>query len=155
MGITYGAHSGMDYRLQPGPFVISTAIVTKDTAVGISEIMKMLDDLATNDVPAEELDKSKQNLIRALPALFETNASTAGAFAELALYGLPDTWYASYAAAVRKVTAKDVKAAAKAVIPAKNMVISIVGDMGKIRTDLDKLNLGEAVMHDLYGMPLP
>jgi len=155
MGITYGAHSGMDYRLSAGPFVISTAIVTKDTAVGIGEIMKMLDTLVTTDVPAEELDKSKQNLIRALPAMFDTNASTAGAFAELALYGLPDNWYAGYAAAVRKVTAQDVKAAAKTLIPSQRMVISIVGDMAKIRTDLDKLNLGEAAMHDLYGMPLP
>lgn len=101
-----------------------------------------------------ELAKSKQNLIRALPAQFGTNASTAGAFAELALYGLPDNWYASYAAGVRKVTAKDVKTAAKTLIPWQRMVISIVGDMAKIRTDLNKLNLGDAAMHDLYGTPV-
>ena len=154
MGITYGAHAGMDYRLSPGPFVISTAIVTKDTAVGISEIIKMLDDLSNVDVPADELEKSKQNLIRALPAMFETNAATAGAFADLALFGLPDTWWANYAAGVRKVTAKDLKTAAKAFIPSQHMVISIVGDMGKVRADLDKLNLGEAGLHDLYGNPL-
>jgi len=154
MGITYGARSGMDYRLSPGPFVISTAIVTKDTGTGIGEIMKMIDDLTNVDVPAEELEKSKQNLIRALPAMFETNAATAGAFADLALFGLPDNWYASYAAGVRKVTAKDVKTAAKALIPSQHMVISIVGDMGKVRADLDKLNLGEAALHDLYGNPL-
>ncbi len=123
LGITYGARAGMDYRLAPGPFVISTAIVTPQTGTGISEIVTILDDLATKDMPAEELDKSKQNLIRALPSLFDTNASTAGAFADLAIFGLPDNWYASYAANVRKVTAKDVKAAAKALIPSKNMVI--------------------------------
>jgi zinc protease len=154
LGITYGARAGMDYRVQRGPFVISTAIVTAETGRGLTEIFKMLDDLATNDVPAEELDKSKQNLIRALPSLFQTNASTAGAFADLAIFGLPDNWYRSYAANVRKVTAKDVKAAAKSLIPSKNMVISIVGDLGKIGPDLDKLNLGDAAMHDLYGMPV-
>lgn len=154
LGITYGARAGMNYRLARGPFVISTAIVTPQTGRGLSEIFKILDDLATNNVPAEELEKSKQNLIRALPSLFETNASTATAFAELALFGLPDNWYASYAANVRKVTAKDVKAAAKAVIPSKHMVISIVGDLSKIRGDLDKLQLGNAAMHDLYGVPL-
>ena len=26
--------------------------------------------------------------------------------------------------------------------------------MGKIRADIDKLGLGEAEMHDLYGVPL-
>jgi len=153
MGITYGARAGMDYRLSAGPFVIGTAIVTPKTAVGLTEIIKILDDLATNDVPPEELEKSKQNLIRALPSMFDTNASTAGAFADLAIFGLPDNWYAGYAANVKKVTAKDVKKAASTLIPAKNMVFSIVGDMTKVRPELDKLNLGEAATFDLYGMP--
>ena len=116
--------------------------------------MKILDALATTDLPAEELDKAKQNLIRDMPSTFETNSSTAGALADLVVFGLPDNWYASYAANVRKVTAKDVKQAAATIIPAKNMVFSIVGDMGKVRPELDKLNLGEAQMHDLYGLPL-
>jgi zinc protease len=154
LGITYGARAGMDYRLARGPFMISTAIVTKETGRGLSEIFTMLDDLAKKDVPAEELEKSKQNLIRALPAQFETNASTAAAFADLAIFGLPDNWYASYAANVRRVTAKQVKAAAKALIPSRSMVISVVGDMAQIRGDLDKLKLGEPAMHDLYGIPL-
>jgi zinc protease len=154
LGITYGAGAGMDWRLQPGPFVIGTAIVTPETAKGMTETFKILDDLAANDVPAAELEKSKQNLIRALPAMFDTNSSTTDALAELALHGLPDDWYTRYADSIRKVTAKDVKAVAKAVIPSGKMVIAIVGDMSKIRADLDKLNLGEAQMHDLYGLPL-
>ena len=154
MGITYGARAGQDYRLVRGPFVISTAIQTPSTAVGIAEIIKILDELATKDVPPDELEKSKQNLIRALPAQFATNGATAGAFAELVVHGLPDNWYASYAAGVRRVTAKDVKAAASKLIPSKNMVITVVGDMTKVRPDLDKLGLGDAAMYDLYGMPL-
>jgi zinc protease len=116
--------------------------------------VKIVDDLAATDVPAAELDKSKQNLIRALPAQFETNAATAGAFAELALHGLPDSWYAHYADQIRKVTAKDVRAVAKTGIPTKQMVFAVVGDMAKVRADLDKLNLGEAETRDLYGMPV-
>ena len=83
-----------------------------------------------------------------------TNASTTAAFADLVTFGLPDNWYAGYAANVRKVTAKDVKKVASTVIPSKNMVFSIVGDMSKVRAEVDKLNLGEAAMFDLYGMPL-
>jgi zinc protease len=154
LGITYGAGAGMSYRVARGPFLISTAIVTPETATGLSEIVKMLDDLASRDVPADELEKSKQNLIRALPAQFGTNMATASAFAELVLHGLPDTWYAGYAARIRKVRAKDVRAAARTIIPSKNMVFAIVGDLGKIRGDLDKLKLGEPAMYDLYGAPL-
>src|ERR1043165_5929881 len=98
----------------------------------------MLDDIATTDVPAEELEKAKQNLIRALPAQFDTNAATADSFADLVLQGLPDAWYAGYAAGIKKVTAKDVKQVAKTIVPSKSMVISIVGDMTKIRAGIDK-----------------
>ena len=155
LGITYGVRAGMDWRLAPGPFSIGTAIVTPETAHGITEAIKILDDFAANDVPAAELEKSKQNMIRALPAMFDTNAATAGAFADLALHGLPDDWYAHYADAVRKVSAAEVKTVAKSAIPSGKMVIAVVGDMAKIRADLDKLKLGSVAMHDLYGVPLP
>jgi zinc protease len=154
LGITYGIRAGQDWRLARGPFTISSALVTAETAHGLTETLKIVDDLASTDVPATELDKSKQNLIRALPAQFETNAATAGAFAELALHGLPDRWYARYADAIRKVTAKDVRAVAKSAIPSGKMVFAVVGDMAKVRADLDKLNLGEPELRDLYGMPI-
>ena len=154
LGITYGANASMDWRLARGPFVIATAIVTPSTGQGVSETLKLVEELATKDVPAEELDKAKQNLIRALPAQFGTNASTAQTFADLVLFGLPDDWYTRYADGIRKITAKDVKAIAKATAPANKLVISIVGDMSKVRADLDKLGLGEPTMYDLYGMPV-
>ncbi|HEY4055853.1 MAG TPA: pitrilysin family protein [Kofleriaceae bacterium] len=154
LGITYGIRANMDYRLQKGPFVISSAIVTPATGQGISEILHIIDDLGTTDVPAEELEKSKQNIIRALPSMFDTNASTAGAYADLALHGLPDNWYAKYAAQVRTVTAKQVKAIAKTAAPTGKLVISVVGDLSKIKPDVDKLSLGDATMFDLDGLPV-
>ena len=83
-----------------------------------------------------------------------TNAATAGAFAELALHGLPDSWYARYADSIRKVTAKDVRAAAKSTIPSSKMVFAVVGDMAKVRPDLEKLGLGEPELRDNYGVPI-
>jgi predicted Zn-dependent peptidase len=153
LGIIYNGSAQMGYRQQRGPFVIAVAIQTPDTARGISEIVKLLDELATTDVPAPELEKSKQNIIRALPSLFDTNASTVAAFADLVVHKLPDNYYATYADSVRKVTAKDVKAAAKATIPSSSMAFSVVGDLSKIRAELDKLGLGEPALHDQYGMP--
>jgi len=155
LGITYGAGAGMQWRRARGPFVISTAIVTDKTAVGIAETIKILDDLASTEASAAELDKAKQNLIRALPAQFETNTRTAAAFVELAVHGLPDDWYARFAGAVGVVTAAEVKAAAKALIPSGTMAIAIVGDLAKFRPELDKLGLGAAAAFDLEGAPLP
>ncbi len=88
LGITYGIRASQEWRTSRGPFAISSALVTAETAHGLTETIKIVDDLAATDIGAEELEKSKQNLIRALPAQFETNAATVGAFAELALHGL-------------------------------------------------------------------
>ncbi len=154
LGITYGANASQDWRLARGPFVIGTAIVTPSTAQGLEETLKMVAELGTTDVPAEELEKSKQNIIRALPAMFDTNSATTGAFAELVMHGLPLDWYARYAAQVRKVTAKDVKAVVKAVVPADRLILAVVGDLANIGAGLDKLGLGAPAMFDLYGMPL-
>ncbi|HEX4353858.1 MAG TPA: pitrilysin family protein, partial [Polyangiales bacterium] len=109
LGITYGASAEMQWRNSAGPFVISSAIDTPETARGVSEILKLVDALATTDVPVAELEKSKESMIRALPAEFETNENTADAFADLVLLGLPDDFYAHYAEGVRKVTAADVR----------------------------------------------
>jgi zinc protease len=155
LGITYHPAAHMMWRKARGPFVIVEEIATDKTAVGVSETIQMLDDLATRDVPAAELDKAKQYMIRTLPMRFETNAGTAEAFADLALHGLPDDWYAQFAGAVRKVTAAEVRAAAKAMIPSGSMVIVIVGDLAKVRPELDKLGLGPAVAYDLDAARLP
>lgn len=154
LGITYGISAGQDWRLARGPFGISSAIVTAETAHGLTEATKIVDDFAATDIPDAELEKSKENLIRALPAQFGTNAATVGAFAELALHGLPDSWYARYADSIRKVTAKDVRAVAKSAIPSSKMVFAVVGDMAKVRTDLEKLGLGEPELRDNYGVPI-
>src|SRR3569623_279487 len=154
LGITYGIRASQDWRLDRGLFTSSSARVTAETAHGLAETSKSVDELATADVPDAELDKSKQNLIRALPAQFETNAATAEAFAELALHGLPDSWYAHYSDQIRKETAKDVRTVAKTALPAKQMVFAVVGAMAKVRADLDMLYLGDAEARDLYGMPI-
>ena len=134
--------------------MIGSAIVTPETGKGLFEVNKLVEDLSTTAVPADELEKAKQNLIRALPAQFDTNSSVVDAYTNLVMHGLPDNWYAQYAANVRKVKAADVKAVAKTVVPAKKLVVSIVGDMSKIKADIDKLGYGDAAMHDLYGTPL-
>ncbi|CAN5131463.1 pitrilysin family protein [soil metagenome] len=154
LGITYGIRAGQDWRTSRGPFTISSSLVTGGTARGLFETIKIVDELAATEIPAAELEKSKQNLIRALPAQFATNSGTASSFAELALHGLPDSWYARYADAIRKVSAKDVRSVAKAVIPSGKMVFAVVGDLAKARAELAVLGLGEPALHDLYGMPI-
>lgn len=155
LGITYGAGAGVAWLKTCGRLSIATAIVSDKTATGVAETFQILDDLASHEVDAAELDRSRQKLVRALPRRFETNAGTAAAFAEIVLGGLPDDWYSRIAGGVAKVTAAEVAAAAKALMSSGSMAIAIVGDVAKIRGELDKLGLGAPAMYDLDAAPLP
>jgi zinc protease len=152
LGIVYNISARQQGRLTKAPVVIACAIQTPASGRGLGEILSLVDALATTDIPAEELDKVKQNLIRALPENFGTNAATAGTFADLVLNGLPDNHYAGYAARIRAVTAKQVRALAKSALPSGQLVFSVVGDLAKIEADITKLNLGKPAMFDLYGV---
>lgn len=151
LGITYGVRATMDWRVQRGPFSIATAIVSAETRKGILETIAILDDFARRPVTRAELEKGKQNLIRALPAEFETQLGTTEAIVALAQFGLPLDWYAQYASRIRRVTARDVQIAARSFLSSQQMVFSVVGDLSKISADLAALGLGSATLHDGDG----
>lgn len=153
LGYTYGVRALEVPRQAPGPFLIATALHTPKTADAAREILKMVGALASEDVPAGELQKVKQNLVRALPERFETSADTAHTFAELAAAGLPLTWYEGYADAVRAVDAAQVRALAAKLIPAAELRFAVVGDAGVIEKGLTEI-LGEARRLDPEGRPL-
>jgi zinc protease len=154
LGITYGVRATMDWRAQRGPFSISTALVTAETGTGIIETLRIVGELAGRALPKAELDKAKQNLIRAMPSAFETNAGTAETLSLLVQAGLPLDWYASYGRRIGEVTASQVQSAARVFLPVRRMVVSVVGDLSKVRADLRKAALGAPALYDAYGLPL-
>ncbi len=152
LGYTYGIAARVDWRRAPSPFTIASALVSPKTIEGMGEITGIVDALAKTAVPADELDKAKLNIVRAFPQQFETNEGIASAYAELAIFGLPDSWFASYVAAVRKVTAKDVQELAAALLPVGGMKVALVGDLKLLGPGLGKLGLGDAVEFDADGL---
>lgn len=145
LGYTYGAGSALSPRVSAGPFIIRTALFTPTTVDAVSHVLSIVGGIAKKPVPAAELAKAKENLIRGLPQLFSTNERVVHAFIQLVNYGLPLDWYTKYDARVRAVTAAEVQKLAASVIPSKKLVFSIVGDSAKIRPGLEKL-LGPAKM---------
>ncbi len=139
LGWTYGARSSLQGAAGVGPFVIGTALVTPHAVEGVAEILRIAGELVSADVPAAELAKRRSNLMRELPQRFATNAETAGAFATLVEVGLPDDYYAGYVARLKKVSAKDVRAVAKALVPTGKLIVVVVGDAAVVRAGLEKL----------------
>lgn len=154
LGYVYHAYSSIDFRREPGPFSVVAAFHTPKTVEGIKETIAMVRDLAENDVPENELRKTKQNMIRSLPLKFETNRGIVNAYKVVALEDLPLDWYDRWLKEISKVSATDVRDAAKELLPEKRLVFVLVGAVPVIRSGLEDLGLGPTKLYDLNGMPI-
>ncbi|MBI2388752.1 MAG: insulinase family protein [Deltaproteobacteria bacterium] len=140
---TYGASSSFDMRHGAGPFTAGGAIVREKTEPAAQEILAEIKRIIDAEVSEEELADAKTNLIRRLPASFETVSDVAGSIAYLAIYGLPLDEYHGRAAAYRAVTRADVQRVAKRYLSPDKLRLVIVGDADVIVKDLDKMGLGK------------
>jgi zinc protease len=138
---TYGARSGFDMRLGPGPFTAGGAIETKHTAAAVKEIFAELERIRREPVTAAELTAAKQYLVRQLPARFESAWETASTLATLALYDLPLDELTHRAARIEAVTAEDVRRVAEKYLGDGGRFVVVVADPSA-QEGLASLNMG-------------
>jgi predicted Zn-dependent peptidase len=142
-GFTYGARTGFDWRRGPGPFALSTSVQTRSTAEAIQDSLNEIAALRESRPPTvEEMILSKASLTRGYPRNFETAQQVARSVAQLALYGLPDTYFEEFTPKVNGVTAEAVVAAAAKYLDPARLTTLVVGDHAAIGESLGSLNLG-------------
>jgi predicted Zn-dependent peptidase len=141
-GYTYGARSSFDMRLGPGPFTAGGAIQAESTTAAVREILSEIERLRAELVTPEELEDAKTNLIRQLPARFETANDTAATIGALAVYDLPLDEYATRPERIRRITREDIKRVAETYLLRDRMRLVVVGDAATIEEGLKKLALG-------------
>jgi zinc protease len=151
---TYGAYSYFDERHSAGPFVTGASVKSDTTAASIGELFKEERGIQDDLVSPEELTGAKESLMLALPARFETVDSVTEALADLVMYDLPLDEYASRPARIEKITAEDVKKAAKAHLHPHTTRVLVVGDRAKVEPTLETLHLGAPEVRDAYGDPV-
>jgi predicted Zn-dependent peptidase len=150
-GYTYGASSWFDARHGVGPFVAGANVKADTTVASIGELFKEERAIQDEPVSAEELLGAKQSLELALPARFETVDAVTQALADLVVYDLPLDEYATRPARIEKVTADDVKKAAKAHLHPRTVRVIVVGDRAKLDPTFEPLHLGPLEARDAYG----
>ena len=146
-GFTYGARTSFDFRRLPGPFALQASVQTAATGRAIEE---SLDEIAairgTRAVTSEELALGVAVVTRGYARNFETPEQVARGVMQIALYDLPDDYFAQFVPQVERVTLDDVtRVAARHLDPAR-LTTLIVGDFEVIAADLARLNLGEPVV---------
>jgi zinc protease len=156
-GYTYGARTSFDYRRGAGPFTAQAGVFTKVTKESVAEFMKELSGIR-GDIPIseKELEFSEQAIVRGFPRGFETSQQIANRLSDVVLYNLPDDYFNTFIAHVRKVTLADVRRVANRYLDPSQMAIVVVGDRQAIEAGLRSLaGVGETITFvDNEGKPV-
>ena len=142
-GYTYGASSFFDWRRDPGPFIIATAVQSEVSAAAISETLKEIEGMRTDEVPEDELSLATNYLDGVFPIRYETTSSIASALATLVVFDLPEDFYDTYRENIRGVRPSDVLRAAQAYVSPEMLQIVVVGDPNVVKEPVEKLALGD------------
>jgi zinc protease len=146
-GYTYGARTGFDWRRGVAPFSLHASVHSASTAEAVQDSLAELEGIRdSRPVTADELVLAKASLTRGYPRNFETAGQIARSVAQLALYGLPDTYFEEFVPKTNAVTSADVTLAAAAYLDPKQWTTLIVGDHAAIGESLRTIGLGEALV---------
>lgn len=147
-GYTYGAFSAFDWRRQAGPFTVSSAVQTEVAAMAATEVLGEIERIRTTEVDADELSLATSYLNGVFPIRYETTESIAATLVALTTFGLPDDFHDAYRERVRAITAADVLAAARKHLHPEKLQVLVVGDLDKVRGQMEGLGLGPATTYD-------
>ena len=155
-GYTYGAGSGFDMRLGPGPFVATAGVQTDKTADALKEFFIELNGIQ-QPIPEEELARAKNNIALRFPAGFEATGDVARRLEELLIYRLPDDYFAAYTRNIGSVSQAEARRVAQKYVQVSKVAVVIVGDLKAIEAPIKALNLGPVkilTVDDVFG-PAP
>jgi predicted Zn-dependent peptidase len=141
-GHTYGAGSGFSMRRAPGPFVAQAAVHTPVTHEALADVLHEIGRMGEEHVEPAELERAKRYVALRLPQRFESVTDITARLSEIALYDLPDDYFASYVDRIMAVTAEDVRSAAERHLDPGRMVAVVAGDRQAIEEPLRALGIG-------------
>jgi len=154
-GFTYGARSSFNFLKGVGPFTASSGIVTDKTDSALVQFLYEIDLMREKGMTPEELTYVKKGLIGNFALNFETPAQLAGMMQNIILYGLPDDYYSTYLQNIESVTTDDVLRVSKKYLDSSKMAVVVVGDLATIRPGIEAAAIGDIIVADTDGNPLP
>lgn len=144
-GYTYGASCALGGRLGPAPLTVSAAVGNPVAGAAIREVLGELRRIRDEPVGEAELDETRDYLIGVFPYTLQTVSGLAGRLETLAVYGLPDDYYAGYAERLRAIGPAQVAEAARRHLRPDDLAVVVVGPAAELAPQLE--GLGELTLH--------
>lgn len=143
-GYTYGARTGFDWRRGMAPFLVQASVHTAATADAIRDSLAELEAIRGSRPPSEsEMALAKASLTRGYPRNFETAQQVARSVAQLALYGLPDSYFEEFVPTVNAIGVAEVTRVAERYVDPRRATTLVVGDHQAIAESVRAIGLGE------------
>lgn len=141
-GYSYGAGSGWSFSPVAGPFTASAAVRTDVTDSSVAIFFREFNTIRNEPIPSVELERARNYIVLGALDSYETAGQVAGAIASALQFGHPLQRTADELAAINRLTAAQVQAAARKYLDPAHLTVVIVGDVAAIRPGIEKLNLG-------------
>ncbi len=143
-GLTYGARTAFEFRRLPGPFVLQGSVQTEGTGRAIEESLAEIAGIrGLRPATPDELALGIAALTRGYPRSFETAEQIARGILQLALYDLPDDYFAQFVPRIEQVTADEVSRVMARHLDPDRLTTLVVGDVEAVTVGLPDLGLGE------------
>jgi zinc protease len=151
-GYSYGYQSQVQWFRGPSLMLAGGAVQTEATKESVFETLKEFNELrGSRPISEEELENSKQSVLRSFPANFERPGAIMGQVLQMVQFGLPDDYLQTVRADVEAVTLDDVHRITQELVRPDQMKILVVGDRQQIETGLRELDIPTVIL-DLDGV---
>ena len=136
-GWSYGVRSAISLSQGPRAFYVTAPVQADRTGASIRAILDDMKGFAGGQpVTKPERDRIVEGWVRSLPGAFESGGQVLGAMERNALFGRPDTYYATLPALYRAVDTAQIAAAARRYLSPEDLVIVVVGDRKQVQPQL-------------------
>lgn len=146
-GFTYGARTAFDFRRMPGPFSLQVSVQTAATAEAIREGIGEIDAIrGARPITADELALGIAALTRGYARNFETADQIARSIVQLALYDLPDDYFATFVPRMERITPDEASGALARHVDPRRLTTLVVGDVDVVGAELGALGGGDPLV---------
>ena len=153
-GYTYGARTGFSGSNIPGTFTASSSVRTNTTGESVEIFRDQIADYK-NGISEEDLEFTKNALIKSNARRFETQGSLLGMLQEMSSYNLAPNYIENEEAIINNMTLEQHKALANEYLDESKMLYLVVGDAATQFEQFKAMGFDEVKLVSKDGEEIP
>jgi len=150
-GYTYGARTGFSGSKIPGKFTASSSVRTNTTGESVQIFKDQISEYK-NGISEEDLEFTKNAMIKSNARRFETQFNLLGMLQEMSEYDLPANYIEGEEQVIRAMTLEQHRALANKYLDESKMAYLVVGDAATQFAQFKKMGFDEVKLLDKSGV---